>query len=189
MDDGHRERNRQRWVTSQILLTAATFVLLTVSIAYATWRQANVPSSEFPAWLEAWGTVLGVGAAIVAGFYAARAFRLKFERERRWEDQQRSAQASLVAAWPSEDFRLVIDGQEVIHAVEAYARNASALPVSQIEIHFFVTYFDQEGEKRSNAFLGSVKKSYLAPNDEPTKLGYYSMDMFPHGNQRDCCTN
>lgn len=53
----------------------------------------------FLPWLTAVSTFVGVGAAIVAGIYAARAFNRERARDEQREQEQRQAQASLVAAW------------------------------------------------------------------------------------------
>ena len=51
------------------------------------------------AWLEGLATLAAFAAAIVAATYAAGAFRLETQRERRFVDAQRRSQAELVAAW------------------------------------------------------------------------------------------
>lgn len=132
------------WGPRNILVTAAAGVALTIVISWLTWRRADRPASEFPAWLEAFATVFGVGAAIVAGFYAARAFALEFQRDSRWEESNRSAQASRVAAWPLKpifEFTTQIDSDgfqvQTPVAVQGYLvrlRNASDLPIAGVRI-------------------------------------------------------
>ncbi|WP_224279115.1 hypothetical protein [Nocardioides lacusdianchii] len=97
--DGEPHTDRHQLDTVKILLIAVVGVLLTIAIAYATWWHSDLSVSEFPSWLEAWATVAAVGAAIVGGFYAARAFSLERQRDWRRDEDNRIAQASLVAAW------------------------------------------------------------------------------------------
>jgi hypothetical protein len=78
------------------VLGAAVGVLVaTVLVAWAFDR----PAHEVPGWLEAFSTFAAFGAASVAVVFAREAFRIESGRDQRWYDEQRSAQASLVAAW------------------------------------------------------------------------------------------
>ncbi|MGA8247845.1 MAG: hypothetical protein WB797_13160, partial [Nocardioides sp.] len=49
-------------------------------------------------WLEPASTAVGVCAAIVAAIYAARVYRRESDRDQRWEDRERRAQAALVSS-------------------------------------------------------------------------------------------
>lgn len=132
------------WGPRRILLTAFGGVLITVSASVLAWWLLDRPRSEIPPWIEAGATVVGVGAAIVAGFYAARAFLLEFRREERWEESNRSAQASRVAAWPLElqiecTSSIGDDGYQVpvpvaVRGVSVRLRNASDLPIAGVRV-------------------------------------------------------
>lgn len=164
--------------TFEILLSALSVVLLTIAASTLGWWLTDQPDSEFPAWLEAGATLAAVGAAIVAGFYAARAFGLEFAREERWEDQQQAAQASLVAAWPTLPHFRSLGGERRIHAVEGLVRNASELPVRDVRIVFYVTWRDSEsGQHKDVEALGEAHLSYLGPNQEAQKFGYFALDQ------------
>ena len=151
------------WNSRSIIGKACGGAALTVALAWSSWWLADSPGSDFPAWLSAWATVFGVAAAIVAGFYAARAFRLEFQRERRWEEGQRTAQASLVGAWPG---ALKFGSYErtggiyepdttTIVGVSVYARNASPLPVSEVRITFVLAFLDTNGRVQGSSSIGS----------------------------------
>lgn len=139
-----QQPKRGREQTWWILLGAAAGVIATFGLALWTWRDSGEAASEFPQWLGAWATLFGVGAAIVAGFYAARAFRLESDRESRWEQTTRSAQASRVAAWPHElvhETKTETDPEGMSHDVKigvrgvvVRVRNASDLPIAQVRV-------------------------------------------------------
>jgi hypothetical protein len=144
MSTGKYDDGRHQLDTWQIMLFAIFAGLLTVAIAYATWWDAGVPVSEFPAWLGAWATVAAVVAAIVAGFYASRAFGLELDRQRRADTDRRAAQASRVAAWPLKliyDRTIETDDEGLSHGVNVgvrgvivRVRNASDLPIAQVRV-------------------------------------------------------
>lgn len=162
------------WGPRKILLTAIAGVMLTVAASCGAWWLLDRPSSEIPSWIEAGATVVGVGAAITAGFYAARAFLLEFQRERRWEEQQQSAQASLIAAWPGEHYTEPMGNVYRIYGAEAHVRNASPLPASRIKIAFHVSYFDAQGEFEGIDVLGTTELAYLPPDEKPRRVVYFS---------------
>lgn len=160
--------------TDVILLTAASVVLLTIGVASTSWWVAGRPDDEWPAWIEAGATVAAVGAAIVAGFYAARAFGLEHQREARWEDQQSSAQAALVAAWPG---NFSVDGggsnsyggtsgpPRLTH-VRVHIRNASSAPVTQVWVDATLVVDQPDGQRRIHFARHQVAR-VLAPESEP----------------------
>lgn len=154
--------------TATILLSAASVVLVTIGASSTAWWLADQPTSDWPAWIEAGATVAAVGAAIVAGFYAARAFGLERQRESRWEDGQRSAQASLVAAWPDGDPWVHEAGREFrIYGGAALMRNASPLPVSNLRIEFWLVNMHDE---LPPTHLATTHLSYLPPREEPVRI-------------------
>ena len=86
--------------TVDILLAAASVVLLTIGLATFGWWVTDQPVPSTPPGSRRVRPSQPVGAAIVAGFYAARAFGLEFARERRWEESQRSAERVLTPPGP-----------------------------------------------------------------------------------------
>ena len=119
-------------------------IAATSGLSVLAWWLLDRPVSEMAGWVEAGATVAAVGAAIVAGFYAARAYGLEHQREVRWETDVRAAQASRVAAWPIQLLfehasRLDSDGFEVevpvrIKNAVVNLRNASDMPITQTRI-------------------------------------------------------
>ncbi|WP_158647828.1 hypothetical protein [Nocardioides houyundeii] len=162
---------------------------LTSALSWGSWRVAGRPLSELPSWLEAWATLIGVGAAIVAGFYAARAFGLESQREHRWEEAQRASQAALIAAWPAglslgtrssiEDVYTEEDPEAIVGA-RALLRNASALPATEVEVDFWLVLMDETSVGRDRRLLGSERLAYLPPTQENLPV---SLDLTakPHG--------
>lgn len=156
--------------TVAILLTGLSVMLLTICVASTAWWIAGRPDSEWPAWVEAGATVAAVGAAIVAGFYAARAFRLEFTRERRWEEARVTAQASLVAAWwgvdpdPAEPRPgtvgaklAAVYGAPISRGI--LLRNASEVPVTEVDV------IVRRPDTRVN--IDTINVGLLPPGTEP----------------------
>lgn len=175
-------------------MAAFSGVVFTVGASIGAWWLLDRPRSELPSWIEAGATVVGVGAAIVAGFYAARAFLLEFERESRWEVSTRSAQASRVAAWPLElTFQHGVtddsDGFEVPVAVDGAivrVRNASDLPIARarLVVGAMVVRGDGFSEELD---IGVVEYGHIDPEStidvrvpaiEPESLGVLMTDSF-----------
>jgi hypothetical protein len=101
-----------------------------------------IDGASFTAWLESVSTLAAVLAAMYAGFYAANAWKLEVEREERWAAQQRTEQASKVAAWPDRPREHVTGHDEMTGAytkegfdgLHVWLRNASDVPVTQVSI-------------------------------------------------------
>lgn len=142
------------------IVAAALAVILSVTILIA-WGIGR-PLREFPAWLEAISTLAAFLAAAVAVQYAAGAFRLESQREQRWEDTQRSSQATQVAGWFGAIERNFRDAHgEPRHWYKepgVFLRNASDVPVGLVSIQ--LRYGDE--------VLGHQHVKQLAPSDEPT---------------------
>lgn len=133
---------KQRAGAIEIMLAATSVVLLTIGISSTAWWLAGRPTAEWPAWIEAGATLAAVGAAIVAGLYAARAFRLESDREHRWEKDNRATQASRVVAWPLEmQWRKGPFDEQTgqypvmeVSGLNVRVRNASDLPVAKVRL-------------------------------------------------------
>lgn len=163
--------------TDVILLAAASVMLLTISVSSTAWWIAGRSAEEWPAWIGAGATVAAVGAAIVAGFYAARAFGLEHQREVRWEDQQSSAQAALVAAWPG---GFSIDPGELdpygdtsgpsrLTHLRLHLRNSSSAPVTRVWIDSTLVV-DQPNEPVRMHFGSEQVARVLPPAAEPESI-------------------
>lgn len=130
--------------TAEILLAALSVTLLTVGLSSTAWWIADQPAADWPAWIEAGATVAAVGAAIVAGLYAARAYGIEHRRDRRHDDEARVAQAQLVAGWwgegpapagePPEQLRRRAWGLVNKPPEGIFLRNASQVPVVEVDI-------------------------------------------------------
>lgn len=148
MGDQHGRTDTTGPGTLAIMIATLAGVVATVAISAFAWHFFDRPVAELPGWIEAGATAAAVGAAIVAGFYAARAYGLEHQRERRWEDTQRSAQASRVAAWPdhivyrTEPFRgddgYISPKNVAIKGVVVHVRNASDLPIERVVVSILV---------------------------------------------------
>lgn len=164
----HEERTAWIWAAS------AAGMALTGGVAWATWRQSGQAWSGFADWLAAWATLFGVGAAIVAGFYAARAFRLESERERRAGEQQVRAQASLVAAWWGEG-PMPPDANAARRFMGppsgVFLRNASEVPVTEVSVSVRRPDSGTMLEKMDVGILGPTSESVLrAPSRDTWDL-------------------
>lgn len=136
-------KNPYGWGPRKILLSALAGIAVTIGVSWLPWWLLDRPLEELPGWFESGATLVGVGAAIVAGFYAARAFLIEQRRERRWDDAQLSAQASLVAAWWGEGPELKRPEPGTVHAAAwglmgtpegIWLRNASEVPVTDVDV-------------------------------------------------------
>jgi hypothetical protein len=115
------------------------------------------------------GTWAAVVAAVVAGVIAYRLWRNDERREKRIEDAEERAQASLVAGWierPKDLHRAGIDGDvndvhEKHTGVHLFLRNASQLPVYDMTASF--TY--------NATLLGTITRQVFRPNDKVEEVG------------------
>lgn len=94
-------------------------------------------SALIAAWVEASATVVAVGAAIYAGYYAKRAFIIEVSRDFERDEDRRSAQAEAVAGW---------SGPIRTTYPRYYIRNASNAPVYSVEVLFRVGEADGGGD-------------------------------------------
>jgi len=114
------------------LLFVAALVLLIVVLTHLPTHEQWY--DEILPWVQPLATVLALVAATVAARAAVRAYRLEVRRNAARADEQRAAQASLVAAWP-----VLLEhqaGQDSgARGVLGYAiRNASDLPVTDVRV-------------------------------------------------------
>jgi hypothetical protein len=154
------------------VLTAAMFLVAAgVVVGIATGSQSGTTAE----WVSATSTAGALIAASFAAWYAAGAFGVERIREDRWQQEQRASQASLVAAWTRPTLRMVAAGElnvEAITGVTVWLRNASQVPVTQIEFELF--HVRQVAPGRGGALLTSlVFKQHLdvlPPGDRPMEL-------------------
>ncbi len=112
------------------------FVLAMVAVIVLAVVLANLPTREtwygdILPWVEPLGTVLAVVAASVASVFAVAAYRREVRRDEAREQVERSAQASLVAAWP---VLFNYDGSRDTGSSGYAIRNASELPIRDVRI-------------------------------------------------------
>lgn len=148
--------------TRTIMITTLAVVIATLALSVLVWRLLDRPIGELPGWIEAGATVAAVGAAIVAGFYAARAYGLEHQRERRYEDTQLSAQASLIAAWPGGSGFAGQDGRTFFRQVQATLRNASDLPVTDVSVNFHMILGNDHPD--DGRLIATYRAEHLPPD-------------------------
>jgi hypothetical protein len=116
-------------------------LILLVVFAGIGWCWSGGGRGDLAGWVEAVATGLALIAASVAAVFAAGAFTLEREREDRWFDSQRSAQASLVACWwGTRTHDIKGPGGDVMAQAEVsgvWVRNASDLPITRVEFSVF----------------------------------------------------
>lgn len=150
------------------------------------WSWSGGDRDELAGWVEAGATAAAFLAAAVAAVFAAGAFRLESRREQRWEEQQRSAQATLVAAWfemradpwshdgdrdGSMLWLLPSSGTNYYPSV-AY-RNASDVPVTRVRLELSVAAVDPETGAESGQSFGVMTRELIPPSSE---RGYWDLD-------------
>lgn len=163
------------------LSVGATAVV--VGIAVLGWRWADTDATELAQWLMAATSVVTLVAAVAAAVYAAGAFRLEGDREDRWNDAQRRAQAGLVAAWADEGVQSIVlkgqsneltgevQGQVTGRQVLAQLRNASEIPVTDVHLTPGIDIVGQDEDGRDHVLdrvHGRTKKiAVLPPASQP----------------------
>ena len=135
--------------------------------------------NAFPVWLEAISTSLAFMAAAVAAIYAARVYKRESARERRLEEAQRRAQASLISGWVDTVQRRADPrpsvGREYETVACVYLRNASELPVFEVEIALRGTSVQPDP---------TVALEVLPPSDKPKLVGPEDFDFDWDGDGR-----
>jgi hypothetical protein len=130
---------------------------------------------SFAAWLEAVSTLAAVLAAMYAGFYAANAWKLEVQREDQWVAQQRSEQASRIAAWPGEPRRHFTGQQDELtgesmsdgfEGLSVWLRNASDVPVTRVSIDATLVV-RAAGTDPVRREVGTQEVALLEPSTEP----------------------
>lgn len=133
--------------TWKIALVVAGAMALVVGVAKFLAAQGNDPHpSQLPAWIEAIATLAAFGAAAAAALLVSRTVSIELQRESDRLEVARSSQAVLVAAWigpvsfvrgkQNEDTGL--EPGLYLRSVDVVVRNASQVPVSDVELHVIV---------------------------------------------------
>lgn len=126
------------------------------------WYQSVLP------WIEPLATVFAFMVGTTAAIYAMRAFRLERERDDRWINEQRAAQASLVSSWAGYG-----DEHDDRH-MGAYVLNASAAPVYEVRIHYFVN--DEKIGGQMFYSLPPSKEPFFQPMGPVTRLQFEQLE-------------
>jgi hypothetical protein len=113
---------------------AAIVVIAVVILSVSGYWWLGDSRAGLAGWIEAAATVAAVAAAVVAGSWAARAVRIEQDRDDRWIAQQRSSQATRVAAWVPRLATEERDGVTVWTGAYVRLRNASDVPVSRVVV-------------------------------------------------------
>ena len=151
------------WIILFALLIGSTCLVLGASIAGWVWSGAE--PSELPSWLQAFATFAVFVAAVVAVFFAARAFQIETHRDMQLRWRHITAQSSRVAGWyGNEGTSGATDG--------VWLRNTSELPVTEVRASLLVA-----GHK-----VGSVYRPVLPPGEAAVFIG---QDHETNGNVRD----
>jgi hypothetical protein len=170
---GESKRDETGPGTMFIAVSTVAGLMVTIVLSWVAWRALDRPIEELPGWIEAGATVAAVGAAIIAGFYAARAYGLEHQREQRWEDAERSAQASKVVAWPLGPSTVIQDSYVFISGLGAVVRNSSDLPVSDVTLTFYMVLDD--GSAHDGVKICDWTMAFLPP--ETTQPVNVSLDQ------------
>lgn len=173
----------------RMLRTVATVLALCLLVAggaVAGWWWSGSDRDELAGWIESTATAAAFLAAAVAAFYAVGAFRLESQREERWAEGQRTAQASMVAAWYEERVEEWRDDQrrermmsyllpsEGTYLVPSIAfRNASDVPVTKVRAELSVSWMDHDGAMIHVGF-GEFNRDLIPPT---TEHGYWDIDQ------------
>lgn len=143
--------------------------------ALANWIVDGAP---FATWLEATSTLAAVLAAMYAGLYAARAWTLEVEREERWADQQKLAQAAKVAAWPGGwieghiyNSETQLDEPGPLEGVKVFVRNASDVPVTDLFVEAILKINQASDRPMVITFIAERRITRLmVPAGEPVEM-------------------
>lgn len=151
-----------------VLVGLSIGVVLLVAAGFA-----EATDEDLSSWLASIATVAAFAAAAVAASYASKVYAIESRREERIDEQDRRAQASLVAAWGhSPSFRLGDQNEQTgyelpaaITGARVYLRNASEVPVTAVTVTVFVHLTWPEGYEAYR--LGSATVDTLAPGGAP----------------------
>lgn len=166
----------RRWRVALGLSLAA--VVATAALAALGWWWAGTTRTEMAQWFMAGASMLTLVAAVVAGVYAAGAFRLESDREEQWSVAQRRAQARLIAAWPDSvhpyhESNIHDSASSEPALVFVAFRNASDLPVVQVKADVYVNVRPKyAGRYEVTTYsLGGASMPVLPPDLEPKLVG------------------
>ncbi len=131
---------RSGTVTWVVVVALAVMIL-----ALLGWWWSGGSRVALAVWLEAIATVAAVAAAVVAGSFAARAVRIEYDRDDRWMAQQRTSQATRIAAWVPRLATEERDGVIVLTGAYVRLRNVSDVPVSRVVVETALAWPTQNG--------------------------------------------
>ncbi|HEY4267282.1 MAG TPA: hypothetical protein VGM94_03725, partial [Galbitalea sp.] len=162
--------------------TLAGMVLCVFAVAITIGLFLGADAGSIPDWVAAIATVAAFGAAIVAARYAAGAFNLERDREGELLRAKRTAQASLVAAWPDRfipNWQQQQSGPDIayegISGAVAMLRNASDVPVTNVHVDFTVVLNFADGTKAAElSYLGGEDLAVLPPGSEPREIKWFA---------------
>lgn len=123
-----------------------------IAVGIIGWAAAGTGRVDLAQWIMAGASLMTLVAAVVAGIYAAGAFRLEADREQRRIESDRQEQARLVAAWPlGVDLGLIQVGDQQDTGpvgVRVHVRNFWLLPVTNVNVSVVVTMFEVANGER-----------------------------------------
>jgi hypothetical protein len=159
-----------------IQVALAGFVIIAVAVAIGL--VTGAPTGTVADWVAGISTFAALIAAIFAAWYAAQAFGVETRREDRFAEQQRVAQAALVAGWtgektfdvewygpPNKAMESLIPKTHTVDGV--WLRNASDVPVTSVQYRLYLA--DEPCAKIR--MVGTVP-----PGDEPTFVSDHEDD-------------
>lgn len=130
-----------------LCVLGATSLVLGAAVLANCW--AGGDRDDLAAWVEALATFAAFTAAVIAALLVAGSYRIERGRERRWEDEERQAQARLVAVWVDHekienDFAMLpglrnISPKYSWHTV-LRMRNASDVPVTDARVAIYADH-------------------------------------------------
>lgn len=161
--------------TWRIVLLAISAMLLAISTALLVTAATGSSWSDASGWIEALATTAGLGAAVAAAALIVRTLQLETERDEARFEFERRAQATLIAAWGIDveyETAKNQDGYEVPAAItgaKLHLRNASQVPVTQLEIKVIVRYVleTEAGTDYGTESSGITLRDVLAPSADP----------------------
>ena len=125
--------------------------------------------AEIAPWLSVVGTVVAIGAAILATWAALRTLKLERARDAAASKTAQRAQATGVSAWMSRRADDIASTAARPASPSIEGRNASDLPIYDVKVYLWV------GSARNQQAFTWIDVAVMPPTDTTEVLSYYDV--------------
>jgi hypothetical protein len=172
--------SRNRRADAGFALEVVLAGLVVFAVALTIGLVTGAESGSVAEWVGAISTLAAFLAAVVAAWFASKAYGREVARDRQLARDQRRRQAGLVAAWGATTqeahHRTSTDGSADVFETPSLTsllltvRNASELPVSIFQVHIYVGVHDTELVRIAEVNKGVIEPGTNGPEEALTNL-------------------